>query len=338
MGAGRVLTFCLLIGRAVTIMAAANVTRGVTSLKILVTGGAGFIGSHISDAFLAAGHEVAVVDNLASGREGNLPKGAAVHRVDVRSEDLKKLCLAWRPEVICHQAAQVDVRRSVSDPLFDAGVNVLGAINVAQSALECGARKVIFASSGGAIYGEQERFPAPEGHPTDPVSPYGVSKLAGEKYLGYYHLVHGLPYVALRYANVYGPRQDPFGEAGVVAIFTSKMLAGGEPVINGDGLQTRDYVFVDDVARANVLALEPTAEGPYNIGTGVETDVVTLFSRLKALTGAACQEVHGPAKAGEQRRSVLDPSKAREGLGWRAKVPIEEGLAATVEYFRRESR
>ncbi len=304
-------------------------------MRILVTGGAGFIGSHVAHTYLAAGHEVTVVDNLTSGRRANLPPGVRFAELDLRDRDgLARLCREFAPEVVCHQAAQVDVRRSVSDPAFDAEVNIVGMLNLLEAARANGAARFIFASSGGAIYGEQECFPAPEDHPVNPISPYGVSKLAGEKYLGCYRAVFGLPYVALRYANVYGPRQDPFGEAGVVAIFTSKLLRGEQPVINGDGLQTRDYVFVADVARANLLALAPGASGAYNIGTGRETDVVTLFDELARLTGSAAPRAHGPAKAGEQRRSVLDAGLAASALGWHAEVGLAEGLAATVDYFR----
>lgn len=303
-------------------------------MRILVTGGAGFIGSHIAEACLAAGHEVVVVDNLSTGRLANVPAKARFEKMDLRDKRLGDLCRYLRPEVVCHQAAQVDVRRSVTDPVFDADVNILGMLNLFEAARSAGASKVIFASSGGAIYGEQERFPAAEDHSLNPCSPYGVSKLAGEKYLGYYRQVFGLPYVALRYANVYGPRQDPFGEAGVVAIFTSKLLLGEQPVINGDGLQTRDYVCVTDVARANLLALAPGVEGPINIGTGIETDVVALFKELVRLTKSEAARVHGPAKAGEQRRSVLDAAHAAKVLGWQPQTSLSEGLALAVDYFR----
>ncbi len=304
-------------------------------MRILVTGGAGFIGSHIADCFLAAGHEVTVVDNLSAGRRANIPNGARLQELDIRDKGLaQRICQSLRPQVICHQAAQVDVRRSVADPAFDADINIGGTLNLLEAARSAGVAKVVFASSGGAIYGEQEHLPAPETSPQNPVSPYGVSKLAGEKYLDYYRQVHGLAYVALRYANVYGPRQDPFGEAGVVAIFASKLLRGEQPVINGDGLQTRDFVYVADVARANLLALAPGVEGAFNIGTGIETDVVTLFEEINRLVGGRAAKVHGPAKAGEQRRSVLDARLAQEVLGWRPEVPLAEGLKLTVDYFR----
>ena len=303
-------------------------------MKILITGGAGFIASHIADAYLAGGHDVVILDDLSSGKRDNLPAAAKFYRVDIRSPEAREIVRNEQPEVISHHAAQMDVRRSVAEPAFDADVNVLGFINLLEAAREVGVRKVIFASSGGAVYGEQAEFPASESHPHDPLSPYGITKATGEHYLYYYHAVYGLPYVALRYANVFGPRQDPHGEAGVVAIFTERLLAGQAPTINGDGKQTRDYVFVADVVRANAAALETSFVGPINIGTGVETDVNTLYAHLRVLTGSPHQATHGPAKAGEQRRSVIANRRASEVLGWRPEVSLEEGLRRTVAFFR----
>ena len=303
-------------------------------MKILVTGGAGFIASHIADAFLAAGHEVVVLDDLSGGKRTNVPAAAKFYHADIRAPEVREIMQNERPQVLCHHAAQMDVRRSVADPAFDADVNVLGTINLLEGARASGVEKVLFASSGGAVYGEQEEFPAPERHPTHPLSPYGITKATGEHYLFYYHAVYGLPYVALRYANVFGPRQDPHGEAGVVAIFTERLLDGEVPTINGDGKQTRDYVFVADVVRANVRALETSFIGPVNIGTGVETDVNALYAHLRVLTGSPHQAMHGPAKAGEQRRSVVANGRAAEVLGWRPDMPLEEGLRRTVEFFR----
>ena len=303
-------------------------------MKILVTGGAGFIGSTIAEAYLEAGHEVAVVDNLYSGRRENIPPGARFHEVDITSPKLLEVFEAERPDVVSHHAAQMDVRLSVASPAFDAEVNVVGTIRVLEAAVKTAVKRVIFASSGGAAYGEQERFPAREEDRTNPVSPYGVSKRSGEHYLFYYHAVHGLPYLAFRYANVYGPRQDPHGEAGVVAIFCEKLLRGEPPRINGDGKQTRDYVFIEDLVHANLKALDSSYVGPVNVGTGRETDVVTLASELVALSGKSLPPIHGPAKAGEQRRSVVDPSLAKRELGWEPRVTLEAGLRQTYEWFR----
>jgi UDP-glucose 4-epimerase len=237
-------------------------------------------------------------------------------------------------EILNHHAAQMDVRRSVADPLFDARVNILGMLNLLEGAREAGVKKILFASSGGTVYGEQEVFPATEDHPTRPICPYGVSKRTGEHYLYFYNVEYRIPYIALRYANIYGPRQDPHGEAGVVAIFTLRLLAGERPIINGDGKQTRDYVFVGDVARANLAALQTDYVGPINIGTGIETDVNQLFVHLRQFAGSSVLETHGPAKPGEQRRSVLAWERVHQLLGWRPEVKITEGLRQTVEYFR----
>jgi UDP-glucose 4-epimerase len=237
-------------------------------------------------------------------------------------------------DIVNHHAAQMDVRVSVQDPTYDARINILGGINIYESALRSGVKKIIFASSGGTVYGEQEYFPADERHPTKPISPYGIAKLSNEQYLYYYAHVHGLPSVAFRYANIYGPRQNPHGEAGVIAIFAQKLLRGEQPVINGDGLQTRDYVYVGDVVAANILALQPQMIGAYNIGTGIETDVNTLFGHLSDLTQSTCKEQHAPAKQGEQLRSVLSHERIFASFGWTPKMDIVEGLSKTVDSFR----
>jgi UDP-glucose 4-epimerase len=305
------------------------------SLNILVTGGAGFIASHIVDAYLEAGHRVTVVDDLSTGRERNLNPRASFHRMDIRdAASVAALFERSKFDVMNHHAAQMDVRKSVADPVFDASVNLQGVLTLLQQCVRTGVRKVIFASTGGAIYGEQDHFPADESHPTRPISPYGVAKLSTEHYLFYYRTVFGLEYVALRYANVYGPRQNPEGEAGVVAIFCRKLLAGEVPTINGEGKQTRDYVFVGDVVRANLLALGIQGSNTFNIGTGKETDVNELFRMLRELTGQTCEERHGEAKKGEQLRSVLTAAKIHAATGWKPSVPLREGLARTVEYFR----
>ncbi|MFQ5666318.1 MAG: NAD-dependent epimerase/dehydratase family protein [Candidatus Binatia bacterium] len=303
-------------------------------MRILVTGGAGFIGSHLVDAFLAAGHHVSVVDNFSSGQRHNLNPQARLYQLDIRDAGVADVFQREQPEVLCHHAAQMDVRRSVADPQFDARVNVLGLLNVMEYGRRHGLRRVLFASTGGAIYGEQEAFPAPETHQLAPLSPYGVAKLASERYLFFYSATYGISYVALRYANVYGPRQNPHGEAGVVAIFAEKLLRGEQPVINGDGTQTRDYVYVDDVVRGNLAALHADFAGAVNLGTGIETDVNTLFRHLCTLCDATATEQHGPARSGEQQRSVIDSSLARRVLKWRPEVDLRNGLRRTVAFFR----
>jgi len=303
-------------------------------VKIVVTGGAGFIASHLVDAFLERGHEVHVFDDLSTGQLTNLDAKAALHKVDIAEKEAASLIEQIKPDILSHHAAQMDVRHSVADPTFDARVNILGFINLLESSKNAGVKKVIFASSGGAVYGEQEVFPAPEGHATQPASPYGVSKRAGELYLSYYQQAFGLPYIALRYANVYGPRQSAKGEAGVVAIFLSLLLSGKTPIINGDGRQTRDYVYVGDVVAANVAAVDSSFVGPINIGTGVETDVVTIFQHLRDALGSSGEAQHGPAKPGEQRRSCLDTSRAAQVLGWRPQMALKDGLQNTATYYR----
>jgi UDP-glucose 4-epimerase len=304
-------------------------------MRILVTGGAGFIGSHLVDAFVAAGHQVSVLDDLSSGRRENLNPRARFYQLDVQDPGVADVFARERPEVLCHHAAQMDVRRSVADPMFDARVNLVGLLNLLEQGRRHDLQRVLFASTGGAIYGEQESFPAPETHKTEPVSPYGVAKLASERYLFFYWVTYGISYAALRYANVYGPRQNPHGEAGVVAIFTEKLLRGEQPVINGDGRQQRDYIHVSDLVRANVAALTSDFVGALNLGTGVETDVNTLFHHLRTFCGSTASEQHGPAKPGEQRRSVIDSSLAQRVLGWQPQVSLEAGLQQTVTFFRK---
>jgi UDP-glucose 4-epimerase len=303
-------------------------------MRALVTGGAGFIGSHVARAYVEAGHEVVVMDDLSSGHRENVPAGARFVQADIRTPAAAAAVSEFRPELINHHAAQMNVRVSVDDPRFDADVNVLGLINLVEAGRKSGLERVVFASSGGTVYGEPESLPCTERHPTKPVCPYGVSKLTGEHYLYYYRQIHGVEYVALRYANVYGPLQDPHGEAGVIAIFSTNLLAGRNVTIFGDGLQTRDYVFVADVVRANLAAATGAHQGAVNIGTGRETNVVDLCRRIQASVGGSGTAVHGPAKDGEVRRSVLDVSLAEQSLGWSPRVSLDEGLATTVDFFR----
>lgn len=307
-------------------------------MRVLVTGGAGFVGSHVVGLLRAAGHRCAVVDVLDPGRPEYVPEGVPLYRVDITSPQLEEVFEEERPEAVCHHAAQASVAASVRDPLRDARVNVLGTLNVLQCCVRHGVRRVLFASTGGAIYGEPERLPASEDHPARPVSPYGVHKLCGEHHLAAYGRLYGLPWVALRYGNVYGPRQDPFGEAGVVAIFCAAMLEGRRPTIFGDGLHTRDYVYVEDVAHANLLALEADVQGVFNVGTGVETSTRRIFDLLREATGYRGEPQYGPARPGDVRRICLDPARAERVLGWRPRVSLEEGIARTVAWFQAHLR
>ncbi len=303
-------------------------------MRVIVTGGAGFIGSHLADALLERGDEVLVIDDLSTGERANLNPAAEFAQLDIRGPEVAGLVTRWRPQAISHHAAQMSVSRSVREPIFDAEVNVLGSLNLLEAARQSEAR-FTFASTGGALYGDADILPTPETTPAWPVSPYGVSKLAFEHYLHCYGAEHGLSYAALRYANVYGPRQNPHGEAGVVAIFCKALLGDGVARINGDGRQTRDYVYVRDVVRANLLAIDaPATVGHFNVGTGRQTDVNTLFRLLTERLGVRAPEAHGPARPGEQRTSALDSSLIGERLGWRPQTSLEEGLQETADWFR----
>ena len=309
--------------------------------RALVTGGAGFIGSHVVEALRAEGFEVEVLDDLSSGKRENLVDGVRLHEADVASPEAARVVREGRFDVVCHLAAQIDVRKSVADPVRDATINILGTINVAEAVRASGGKtRIVFASTGGALYGDFVTPPNEEEYPKDPESPYGIAKLSAEYYLAYYGRLHGLQTVALRYANVYGPRQDPHGEAGVVAIFCNRILTGQAMTVFGDGSQTRDYVFVKDVARANVAAATRPlpraarldARG-FNVGTGVETSVVELAEQLQAAAGREVGIANAPARPGEQQRSAVRVDRARELLGWTPRTPLAEGLAETYAWF-----
>lgn len=314
--------------------------------RALVSGGAGFIGSHVADRLLAEGYQVEILDNLSSGRRENLPKGAVFHQMDIGSEDAARIVREGRFDVLCHLAAQIDVRKSVTDPVADARINVLGSLNLLEAVRSGGhATRVVFSSTGGAIYGDFVPIPSLEDMPKDPESPYGIAKFSVELYLAYYARVHRLDTVSLRYSNVYGPRQDPHGEAGVVAIFCNRMLKGEPLTVFGDGLQTRDYVFAGDVARANVAAATVPLPAPrqvdvraFNIGTGRETSVLELAATLQRAAGSSVPVHHTPARAGELPRSTVSIEKAMESLGWRPEVNLEDGLRMTYEYFETRAR
>ena len=306
--------------------------------RILVTGGAGFIGSHLADAFLQQGHEVAVVDNLSTGRREHVPAAAQFYPLDIKSPETFELICRWQPQVLVHHAAQMSVRVSVEAPLMDAQENILGSLNLFQAAAQVKTEKIIFASTGGAMYGDQAPVPAREDDRAQPECPYGIAKLAVEHYLHFYQREYGIIPISLRYANVFGPRQNGLGEAGVVAIFIEKFLAGQQPAINGDGLQTRDFVYVGDIVAANLLALNYPQEGIFNLGTGRETDILTIYLELQKILGSSLGPVHGPAKPGEQRRSALDNTRAQKLLGWKPQVGLVEGLARTAAAFREGQR
>ena len=302
--------------------------------RIIVTGGAGFIGSHIVDTFIQAGHDVAVIDNLSTGKRTNLNPLSRFYEVDIRDvEGVQRVFEMERPAAVCHQAALADVRASMADPGQYAQVNIIGLINVLEAARRSSTRKIVFASTGGAVYGNAMEVPTTEAYPPHPLDPYGVSKLAGEHYLHSYQHVHGLACCVLRYANVYGPRQNSLGEAGVVSIFAGRMLRGEQVVINGAGTQERDLVYVGDIARGNLLALE-RGTGIYNLGTGSATEINALFHELARLTASNPEEIHGPSKQGEVYRSCLNADRARRELGWQPQTSLRAGLALTITSLR----
>ena len=303
-------------------------------MKILVTGGAGFIGSHVVDTYVRQNHNVLVVDDLSNGKRENLNPKARLYTLDIRDDKLEEVFAAEKPDVVNHHAARANLRESMVKPMLFADVNVLGSLHLLELSRKHGVKRFINISTGGAVYGDPEYLPADEKHPVSPLDPYGASKAAFEHYLSLYRTNYGLEFVVLRYANVYGPRQDPYGEAGVVAIFANAMLQRERPVINGSGEQERDFVYVSDVAQANLLALFKGDGGFYNIGTGVGTSINAIFSRLKTATNYSASDVHGPPKAGEVFKIYLNADKARRELGWVPSIPLDEGLRRTVEYFQ----
>lgn len=303
-------------------------------MKILVTGGAGFIGSHVVEAYLAEGHEVRVIDNLATGRRSNVPAGVPLHEADIHSRETEGIFAEFRPDVVNHLAAQASVKVSTTDPVHDLEVNGGGTAKIARLCVEHGVKKMIYASTGGALYGDPDFVPVPETHPIRALSPYGTSKRVGELYIELYKRTAGLDFTILRYANAYGPRQDPHGEAGVIAIFTGLMLAGETCTIDGDGEQQKDYVYVGDIARANVAALTMGSGQAINIGTSKGTSVNQIFNALAAATGNTQQARYGPPRPGDVRNIWLDSSLAGQVLGWKHEVGIDEGIRLTVESFR----
>ena len=301
--------------------------------KVLITGGAGFIGSNLVDACIEDGYEVVVIDNLSTGKKQNIHPKAKFYQIDVTDPGLKEIFEEEKPDIVSHHAAQPSAQRSITEPIFDAKTNILGTINVVSNAVNSKVRKITFASSV-AVYGHQRYFPADEKHPLGLVNPYGVAKSAAEHYIRYFcQDSEVISYTIFRYANVYGPRQDPFGEGGVVAIFSQKLVVGESPIINGDGKQTRDFVYVGDIVKANLLAFQSARGGTFNLSTGREVSVVNLFSAISEIVDGQLKPIFGPPKTGDQRRSLIDPSKANQVLGWRASTDLNFGLKATIKYF-----
>jgi UDP-glucose 4-epimerase len=302
-------------------------------MRVLVTGGAGFIGSHVVDGLRGAGHEVAVLDNLSTGDRGNLPEGVSLFEQDIRDADVERVFRDFRPEVVDHHAAQANVPASVADPVYDASVNVLGGLNLLRAAAATGVRKFVYISSGGAMYGEPDSVPVREDAPVRPLSPYGASKQALEAWLGVFQRTFGLDFTVLRYGNIYGPRQGIREEGAVVAVFATRMAAGEPVTIDGTGQQTRDFVYVGDCVTANLAALERGSGGAFNIGTGQETSVLQIFEGMARVSGSDGEPRFGPARKGDVMRIVLDPSRAARELGWKAEMPLEDGLRRTYEFF-----
>ena len=303
-------------------------------MKILVTGGAGFIASHIADAYIKLGHNVVIIDNLSSGNINNINKNAKFYNIDITNKNIIDIFEKEKFDIISHHAAQMNVRFSVENPIFDANINVLGSLNIYEAAIKTNVKKIIFASTGGAIYGEEVEIPTPETANTQPCSPYGISKLTNEKFLYYYKKIYNLDYTILRYANVYGARQNPNGEAGVVAIFIKKLLLNEQPIINGDGFYTRDYIHISDVVKANLIALRKDSSGIYNVGTGIETTTNKVFQTIQNHMNKNFPEIHGEAKDGEQRKSCISIKKIKDKFGWTPTILFDDGIKDTIKFFQ----
>ena len=306
-------------------------------MKILVTGGAGFIGSHLVDRLIKEGHRVVIIDNLSTGRKENLNSKAKFYKIDIINPKISRVFKKEKPEIVFHYAAQIEARKSVEDPVSDAKINIIGSLNILENCRKCKIKKIIFASSGGEIYGDANEIPTSETYFPSPISPYGVGKLTVEKYLDAYFKLFKIPYIALRYGNVYGPRQNPNGEAGVVAIFISKMLKNKQPMIHGDGKQTKDYIFIDDAIDATTLSFKKDFEGILNIGTGEETSVLEIFYKIKELTHSRVKEKHVSLPPCGFKRGCLSIEKAKKQLGWQPKYSLDKGLKETVNWFKEKN-
>jgi len=301
--------------------------------KCLVTGGAGFIASHLVDKLIEKRYQVAIIDNLSTGRKENINPKADFYNLDIQNYEISEIFRKVKPDIVFHYAAQIDIRKSVENPIESAKTNILGSLNVLENCRNFGTKKIVFASTGGAIYGEADIVPTSEDYIPQPVSPYGIEKLIVEHYLNFYKREYNLDYLILRFANVYGPRQNSKGEAGVIAIFCDKLLAGEQPIINGDGSQTRDFVFVKDIIEANILGIEKDQNGIFNIGTAKEININDIFAKLAKLFDLEEKGIHGLGKMGEQKRSCLDFKKAKTGFGWQPEYDIDKGLKKTKEWF-----
>ncbi len=303
-------------------------------MKILVTGGAGFIGSNLVDALIEQGHNVVIIDNLSTGKKENINKKAKFYKANIQDKNIEGIFKKEMPDIVDHHAAQIDVRKSVADPGFDAGINIIGLINLLQLSSKYKVKKFINVSSGGVIYAEGAKLPIKEDEKKGPISPYGISKLTGEYYVNFFHKIYGLKYTTMRYSNVYGKRQDPMGEAGVISIFSNLLLQNKQPTIFGDGKQTRDYVYVKDVVSANVLAMEKGDNEAFNIGTGIQTDVTALFKTMQDIIGFKGEPVYAPSRPGELLKNCLDNSKAKKLLGWQPRYTLKEGMKETIEWVK----